>query len=59
MPNRIRKIKCHTCDHTWLVDLDELDKKDQTIYKDANEAPQPKTYRVECPRCQVTNIFQE
>jgi hypothetical protein len=54
MSNRVRDITCHNCGHAWTVDLDELDTKDQTIYRD----DKTNTYRVPCPRCHTVNVFQ-
>ncbi|MDY7077506.1 MAG: hypothetical protein SXV54_11350 [Chloroflexota bacterium] len=53
MSNRLRQVKCCKCGHTWYVDLDELDKKDQVVYR----GKQPKTYRVKCPQCHTNNVF--
>ena len=57
MSNRIREIKCCKCGHTWYVDLDELDEKDQVVYKDTEANEQTKTYRVKCPKCHTKNVF--
>ena len=57
MSNRLREIECCKCGYTWHVDLDELDEKDQTIYRNADSDEWPKTYRVKCPRCHTNNVF--
>jgi len=57
MSNRWRKIECCQCGHTWSVNLDELDEKDQTVYKDAGQEEQSRTYRAECPHCHTNNVF--
>ncbi len=59
MSNRWRKVKCCKCGHTWRVNLDELDKKDQTVYRAVAQDERPKTYRAECPRCHTNNVFTE
>jgi phage FluMu protein Com len=48
------EITCSRCDHTWYVDLSNLDEEDLIIYKD--EA-QRKTYRAKCPNCGTYNVF--
>jgi hypothetical protein len=45
MPNKF-KITCVRCGHTWFVDLQELDRPDQTVYRGAGVL---KEYRVRCP----------
>jgi hypothetical protein len=55
MSERLCEITCCKCGHHWYEDLDKLDEADQTIYKDADEAPP--TYRVPCPECHTTNVF--
>jgi len=57
MSNRLCEIECCKCAHTWYVDLDELDERDQTVYKEAGEDQQTRTYRVKCPRCHTNNVF--
>jgi hypothetical protein len=54
MPNREHRIECWKCGHAWTVDLDELDERDQAIYK----GDEPREYRVRCPRCHTKNVFQ-
>ena len=45
------EVTCPRCSHVWTVDLAELDKEDQTIYKAANPSAKTEIYRARCSRC--------
>ena len=53
MSKRLYEIKCCKCDHTWHVNLDDLDRQDQTGYRGIAD----KTYRVQCPQCHTHNVI--
>ena len=46
MPTNL-EITCVRCGHTWSVDLDKLDRADQTVYRGKRVVR--REYRVRCP----------
>jgi hypothetical protein len=44
------QLTCPRCNHTWYEKIENLEKPDQTIFRDASPHKRTQDYRARCPQ---------